>query len=92
MVFCAVIAVTTDAAYTPIADIVFISACMPAPPLESEPAIVNAIGYFISPVIKFNKKAYEKVEKFTIPVSALSVSGSEGMISAVRHPFVRLQR
>lgn len=30
----------------------------------------------------------DKQKNDTIPVSALSVSGSEGMISAIWHPFV----
>jgi len=40
-VFCAVSAVITDAPYTPSAENVFKSAWMPAPPLESEPAMVR---------------------------------------------------
>ena len=40
-VFCAVMAVMAVMPYTPSADIVFRSACMPAPPEESEPAMVR---------------------------------------------------
>jgi len=43
-VFCAVIAVTTDVPKTPKRWNVFRSAWMPAPPPESEPAIVSAIS------------------------------------------------
>src|SRR6266536_5504215 len=43
-VFCAVIAVIALAPYTPSAWNVLRSACMPAPPPESEPAIVRATG------------------------------------------------
>ena len=39
-------AVMALAAYAPKADMVFISACIPAPPLQSEPAIVSTHGYF----------------------------------------------
>lgn len=44
IVFCAVMAVITDVAYTPRAENVLMSACMPAPPQLSEPAIVIAVG------------------------------------------------
>src|SRR6187549_1187246 len=40
-VFCAVIAVMTDMANTPLADMALMSAWMPAPPPESEPAMVS---------------------------------------------------
>ena len=40
-VFCAVIAVITLIPYVPIAENIFKSAWIPAPPEESEPAIVN---------------------------------------------------
>src|SRR2546428_533670 len=40
-VFCAVIAVITDIASTPLADIALMSAWIPAPPPESDPAIVS---------------------------------------------------
>lgn len=43
-VFCAVMAVIADVPNTPMADMVFKSACIPAPPLLSEPAIVNTTG------------------------------------------------
>jgi len=43
VVFCAVRAVIALIAYTRLAVIVFISACIPAPPLESLPAIVKAL-------------------------------------------------
>src|SRR5882672_1440619 len=43
-VFCAVSAVMTEAPYTPSAEKVFRSAWMPAPPPESEPAMVTAIA------------------------------------------------
>ena len=43
VVFWAVKAVMALIAYTPCAIIVLISAWMPAPPLESLPAIVNAV-------------------------------------------------
>ena len=46
VVFCAVSAVMALIAYTLFAVIVFISACIPAPPIESLPAIVNT--FFIS--------------------------------------------
>ena len=46
VVFWAVRAVTALMAYTPLAVMVLMSAWMPAPPLESLPAIVNAV--FIS--------------------------------------------
>jgi hypothetical protein len=46
-VFCAVTAVTTEAPYTPSAEKVFRSAWMPAPPPESEPAIVTAIALIL---------------------------------------------
>ena len=49
VVFCAVSAVTALMAYTPLAVIVLISAWIPAPPLESLPAIVSAV--FISSLI-----------------------------------------
>ena len=46
------------AAYPPSADIAFMSACIPAPPLQSEPAIVNTQLYFfiISVILNFNTK------------------------------------
>ncbi len=47
VVFWAVRAVIALMAYTPWAVIVLISAWMPAPPLESEPAIVNAVFIFV---------------------------------------------
>jgi hypothetical protein len=40
-VFCAVIAVITDIANTPLADIALMSAWIPAPPPESDPAMVR---------------------------------------------------
>jgi hypothetical protein len=43
-VFCAVNAVTTVALYTPSADMVLMSAWMPAPPPESEPAMESTQG------------------------------------------------
>ena len=43
-VFCAVIAVIAQTPWTPRAANAFRSACMPAPPPESEPAIVSATG------------------------------------------------
>ena len=43
-VFCAVTDVTADMPYTPFAEKVFRSAWMPAPPPESEPAMVSATG------------------------------------------------
>ena len=46
VVFWAVRAVMALMAYTPLAIIVLISAWMPAPPLESLPAIVNAVLIF----------------------------------------------
>ena len=49
VVFCAVKAVIALMAYTPFAIIVLISAWMPAPPLESLPAIVNAVLICIYP-------------------------------------------
>ena len=42
--FCAVIQVRTEVPKTEWVRKVFKSACIPAPPPESEPAIVNAIG------------------------------------------------
>jgi len=44
VVFCAVMHVITEAPNTPMFENAFKSACIPAPPDESEPAIVNAIG------------------------------------------------
>ena len=41
VVFCAVIDVITDMAYVPLADMAFRSAWIPAPPPESEPAMVR---------------------------------------------------
>lgn len=41
VVFCAVSAVIALIAYIPCIVIVFMSACIPAPPLQSEPAIVS---------------------------------------------------
>ena len=46
LVFCAVRAVNTVAAYTLKNVNVFISACMPAPALESEPAIKSTDFFF----------------------------------------------
>ena len=43
-VFCAVMAVMAEVPNTPMADMVFRSACIPAPPLLSEPAMVNTTG------------------------------------------------
>jgi hypothetical protein len=45
-VFWTVIAVIADAAKHPIALIAFMSACIPAPPPESLPAIVKTLLYF----------------------------------------------
>ena len=42
--FWAVMAVMTVVAKPPKADMVFISACMPAPPLLSDPAMLNTTG------------------------------------------------
>ena len=50
VVFWAVSAVIALMAYTPLAVIVLISAWMPAPPLESLPAIVNAVFIHLSPL------------------------------------------
>src|ERR1700722_6531935 len=47
-VFCAVSAVTTEAPKTPSAAKLLRSAWMPAPPDESEPAMVSAIGIVIA--------------------------------------------
>jgi hypothetical protein len=47
VVFCAVSAVMALIAYMPCAEMVFISACIPAPPLQSEPAIVSTFFIFI---------------------------------------------
>ena len=47
-VFCAVTDVTTDVPYTCRAANVFKSACIPAPPPESDPAIVN-VTFMASP-------------------------------------------
>ncbi len=43
IVFCAVMAVITEVANSLCAWMVLISACMPAPPLESEPAMVSTV-------------------------------------------------
>ena len=43
-VFCAVIAVMAHSANSPCAAMVLMSAWMPAPPLESEPAMVRTAG------------------------------------------------
>jgi hypothetical protein len=43
-VFCAVSATIADVPWTPAAAKAFRSAWMPAPPPESDPAIVNALG------------------------------------------------
>src|SRR5205814_4032252 len=48
LVFCAVRAVMTEAPYTPNAANVLRSAWMPAPPEESEPAMVSAMGIVIA--------------------------------------------
>lgn len=42
-VFCTVMAVMALAAYPPSADMVLMSACIPAPPLQSEPAMVSML-------------------------------------------------
>jgi len=47
IVFCAVIAVMADVPWTPRTANVLRSACMPAPPPESEPAMVSATGSFM---------------------------------------------
>ena len=47
-VFCAVIAVTADTPYTPSAAKVLRSAWMPAPAMESLPAIVSAVRMRLS--------------------------------------------
>ena len=47
VVFCAVSAVMTLIAYILYAQIVLMSACTPAPPLESEPAMVSTFLMFI---------------------------------------------
>ena len=49
VVFCAVSAVTALIAYTPRQHIVFMSACIPAPPIESLPAIVSAVFILKAP-------------------------------------------
>ena len=49
-VFCTVIAVIAVMAYTPIADIVLMSAWIPAPPDESEPAI-DSTGMYLSMMV-----------------------------------------
>jgi len=46
-VLCAVIAVIALVPWTPRLANAFRSACMPAPPPESEPAIVSAVGVTI---------------------------------------------
>ena len=46
VVFCAVNAVMALMAYTPFMVMVFMSAWMPAPPLQSLPAMVNAVLTF----------------------------------------------
>ncbi len=48
-VFCAVIAVMTEAPYPPLAEMAFRSAWMPAPAEESEPAMVRTIGIMCAP-------------------------------------------
>ena len=48
VVFCAVIAVIADVPWTPSTANVLRSAWIPAPPPESEPAIVSATGIFTS--------------------------------------------
>src|SRR5699024_2356749 len=50
VVFCAVRAVMAVMAYTPLAIMVLISAWMPAPPLESLPAMESAV--FMSRLLK----------------------------------------
>ncbi len=52
-VFCAVSAVITEAPKTPSAAKVFRSAWMPAPPDESEPAMVSATGVVMGLVTSF---------------------------------------
>ncbi len=82
VVFCAVTAVITDVPKTPSDENVFKSACIPAHPPLSDPAIVNAVGYL-----------FILYSCFIIPPPALPVSGSKGLISAVRHPLIiMLQR
>ena len=52
VVFCAVREVMALIAYIPWAVIVLISACIPAPPLQSLPAIVRTLYIFITPYYK----------------------------------------
>ena len=54
VVFCAVKAVMALVANTPLVVIVLISAWIPAPPLESEPAIVHAVNIKIPPLHVFS--------------------------------------
>ena len=52
-VFCEVIAVIAVIAYEPRLVIVFISACIPAPPEESEPAITNILDFNFNLINRF---------------------------------------
>ena len=52
-VFCEVIAVIAVIAYEPRLVIVFISACIPAPPEESEPAITNILDFSFNLINRF---------------------------------------
>ena len=52
-VFCEVTAVMAVIAYEPRLVIVFISACIPAPPEESEPAITNILDFSFNLINRF---------------------------------------
>ena len=52
LVFCAVTATRTDSANTPFASIALMSPWMPAPPPESEVAMVRAWGMMRASVIR----------------------------------------
>ena len=60
-VFCAVIAVMAEVPYTPMAAKVFRSACIPAPPPESDPAIVIARGVFFEVFIVLRSRGWWRV-------------------------------
>ena len=57
-VFCEVNAVIAVIAYEPRLVIVFISACIPAPPEESEPAITNILDFNFNLINRFFYNSY----------------------------------
>src|SRR5438552_3407215 len=89
-VFCAVRAVMALVPYTPSAANVFKSACTPAPPPESDPAMVSArgggLGMLVSPAVHVHLSAADHVDDVDHVAIGQAHAGEGGAVQYLAVP------